>query len=88
MFSCKIPQVPIRIISKLIFSSFSILFSKSILTSASNSLIVMSILSVPIPVDIAEILFPLYIPVWQTNSLCCDLCSIFSKNSETIGTRS
>ena len=47
-----VPEVPIRIKFREVFISFSVFVFKSIFTSASNSLITISILSVPIPVEI------------------------------------
>ena len=58
------------------FWLFSKRVSKSIFTKASNSLITISILSVPIPVDITLIRFLFNIPVWVINSLCWILYSI------------
>jgi hypothetical protein len=49
------PEVPILKIFKEVNTSFISLLEKSIFTKASNSLITMSILSVPIPVDITLI---------------------------------
>ncbi|MNL69343.1 hypothetical protein D3C87_1941930 [compost metagenome] len=56
-------------IFKLVSFDFNAFDSKSIFTSASNSLKTISILSVPMPVDITEIrLLPIY-PVCVINSL-------------------
>jgi hypothetical protein len=41
-----------------------------------NSFTTISMLSVPIPVDKAVNLFPLYVPVWVTNSRFFTLCSL------------
>jgi hypothetical protein len=61
--------------------------SKSILTKASSSLMTISILSGPIPVDITVIRLPLKIPVWVLNSLFCVENSILSKNCVIFSTR-
>ena len=49
---CKEPEVPILIIFNWVNSFFIALVFKSILTNASNSFKTISILSVPIPVEI------------------------------------
>ena len=67
--SCSAPEVPILTIFKTFFSDFMRLVSKFILTNASISFNTISILSQPIPVEIAVILLPLKLPVCDTNSL-------------------
>ena len=54
-----VPEVPIRIMSNEVCSGFMVRVLKSIFTRASNSLNTISILSVPIPVEITVIRFPL-----------------------------
>jgi len=63
------PDVPNRIIFNDFFEELTIRVSKLIFTNASSSLITMSILSVPIPVDIALIFLLFIVPVCVTNSL-------------------
>ena len=85
---CIDPDVPMRIILSDVCSSFSILVSKSIFAKASNSFKTMSMLSVPIPVEITEIRVPFNSPVCVTNSLFWILHSIESKYFETSPTLS
>ena len=53
------PDVPILIMFKDVSSFFIFLVSKSIFTKASNSFKTISILSVPIPVEITVMRLPL-----------------------------
>ena len=69
MSFCKDPEVPIRTMFNEVNVSFNVLVARLIFTIASNSFKTMSILSGPIPVEITEILFPLYVPVVVLNSL-------------------
>ena len=63
MFLFKLPDVPNLIISRDFFILLICLDCKSILIRASNSFNTISILSVPIPDDITDILLLLYKPV-------------------------
>jgi hypothetical protein len=56
---CMAPLVPMRTISNEVRVSFCVLALRSILTNASSSLRTMSILSVPIPVEITVSRLPL-----------------------------
>ena len=69
ILDCNAPDVPnlIKFNDFLFFRC--VLVSKSIFTNASNSFTTISILSVPIPVDIALILVLFKTPVCVINSL-------------------
>ena len=80
------PEVPIRIMFSVRCSGFTSRVSKSMFASASSSFITMSMLSVPIPVERAVILTPLYLPVTETNSREAWRNSFSSKYSAIIST--
>ena len=63
MFLFKLPDVPNLIISRDFFVLLICLDCKLILIRATNSFNTISILSVPIPDDITDILLLLYMPV-------------------------
>ena len=62
------PQVPMRRTVSVLCSGLTSRVVKSTLARASSSVMTMSMLSVPMPVDSRVILFPLYLPVMTTNS--------------------
>ena len=68
MSGCMAPVVPMRRMVSVRCSGLISLVLKSMFARASSSVITMSMLSVPMPVDRTVILFPLYFPVVETNS--------------------
>ena len=62
------PQVPMRRMSSVRCSGLTSRVLKSMLARASSSVITMSMLSVPMPVDRTVMRLPLYRPVAHTNS--------------------